>query len=88
MARKVKVEVMTPEELFYSGDVNSVTVRTISGSEGFLPGHEWCCKLLAENGSLKIREDGSKVKTADIKNGYIEVRDDIIVFCDQAEWNK
>lgn len=86
MAHKVKVEVMTPEELFYSGEVNSITVKTISGSEGFLPGHGWCCKLLADQGALKIREDGSKVKSAKIRNGYIEVRDSIIVFCDQAEW--
>lgn len=86
MAHKVKLEVMTPEELFYSGEVNSVTVQTISGSEGFLPGHEWCCKLLARHGSLKIREDGAKTKSAKISSGYIEVRDSIIVFCDQAEW--
>ncbi len=74
---------MTPEEVLYSGDVTSITVKTASGSEGFLPGHMWCCKLLAPEGTVRLR-DASGLKTGHLSGGYIEVRDDILVFCDKG----
>lgn len=83
---KVKLEVMTPEKLIYRGDVDSVTVKTCDGDEGFLAGHVWCCKLLAKDGAIRIREDAGKTKKAKLKGGCVYVRSDIIVFCDQAEW--
>lgn len=86
MAATVKLEIMTPGELFYSGDVQSVTVKTVSWSEGYLPGHQWCCKLLAASGNASVKDAAGQVKKAELKGGYIEVRDSIIVFSDEARW--
>lgn len=80
------MEVITPERLFYEGDVEMVIVRTLIGYEGFLANHSWACKLL-DTGVLKIRENGAKeFKIAAITGGFIDVKDRIIIFTDAAEW--
>ncbi len=68
----VKLEVLTPHSMFFSGEVDSLTVETMSGSEGYLYGHTWCRKLLKANSKIKIREKGKeKVKIADAINAGI-----------------
>ena len=80
------MEVITPERLFYEGEVEMVIVRTLIGYEGFLANHSWACKLL-DTGVLKIRENGAKeFKIAAITGGFIDVKDRIIIFTDAAEW--
>ena len=55
----IKLEVITPSKKFYSGDVELVIARTLSGEEGFMAGHAWACKLLDVD-ALWIREAGQK----------------------------
>ena len=86
MANGFSLEIVTPEKHFYTGDVEIVIVRTLSGEEGFMAGHTWACKLL-DTGCLWFRETGSKdFKAAAISNGFIDVRRDVLVFTDSAEW--
>ena len=86
MAKSFRLEVITPERLFYEGDVEMVIVRTLIGYEGFLANHSWACKLL-DTGVLKIKENGAKeFKIAAITGGFIDVKDRIIIFADAAEW--
>ena len=86
MAKSFRLEVITPERLFYEGDVEMVIVRTLLGYEGFLANHSWACKLL-DTGVLKIKETGAKeFKIAAITGGFIDVKDRIIIFTDAAEW--
>jgi F-type H+-transporting ATPase subunit epsilon len=86
MAKSFRLEVITPERLFYEGDVEMVIVRTLIGYEGFLANHSWACKLL-DTGVLKIKENGAKeFKIAAITGGFIDVKDRIIIFTDAAEW--
>ena len=86
MAKSFMLEILTPEKRFYSGEVEIVIVRTLSGEEGFLANHIWACKLLG-SGLLKFREPGTKEeKTAEISGGFIDVHGDIFVFTDSAEW--
>lgn len=87
MAKSVKLQVLTPSKMFYMGDIELVIVRTLSGDEGFMPNHMWSCKLLAI-GELWIQEAGAKdFKVAAISGGFIDVKDDIIIFTDSAEWS-
>ena len=81
------LEIVTPENAFYSGEVESVIVKTTEGYEGFLSGHSWCCKLLAEDGEVKLRPVGD-TENIEIRlaGGYIEVADKTIVYTDKAEW--
>ncbi len=86
MANSIKLEVITPERLFYEGEVEMVIVRTLEGDEGFMANHAWACKLLA-TGELWIQEKGSKdFRVAAIAGGYIDVQNMIVIFTDSAEW--
>lgn len=80
------LEVITPSKLFYKGEVELVIVRTLTGDEGFMPRHTWAVKLL-DAGELWFQEAGStEFKIAAIAGGYIDVKENIIIFTDAAEW--
>lgn len=86
MAKSVLLEVITPSKLFYKDKVEMVIVRTLTGEEGFMPGHTYACKLL-DVGVMLIKEEGSaEFKAAAISGGYIDVRDNFVVYTDTAEW--
>jgi F-type H+-transporting ATPase subunit epsilon len=86
MAKSVKLEIVTPERLFYKGEVEMVIVRTFFGDEGFMAGHSWACKLL-DIGEIWIKPQGQKdYRILAGAQGFIDVRDTIIIFLDKAEW--
>ncbi len=86
MAKSMLLEVITPSKLFYKGEVELVIVRTLTGDEGFMPDHTWAVKLLAA-GELWFQEAGKKdFKIAALAGGYVDVKDNIIIFTDAAEW--
>lgn len=85
-SKKFLLEIVTPEKFFYRGEVEIVIARTLSGEEGFMAGHTWACKLLG-TGELWFREaDAKEYKLAAISGGFIDVRGDILIFADSAEW--
>lgn len=87
--RTVLLEVVTPEEMFYSGEVEMLIVKTFDGEEGFMAKHVWCCKLLAEKGFLKLRPKGEKAfKTADIRGGFVDIKEHFVVYTDEAHWTE
>lgn len=86
MPKSVQLEVITPSKLFYKGDVELVIVRTLTGDEGFMANHTWAVKLLAP-GELWFQEAGAKdFKIAALAGGFIDVKDNIVIFTDAAEW--
>lgn len=86
MAKTFKLEVITPERLFYEGEVEMVIVRTTLGYEGFLANHAWACKLLG-TGIMRIKESGeSEFRYASITGGFIDVKGRVTIFTDAAEW--
>ncbi|MHC1721925.1 MAG: F0F1 ATP synthase subunit epsilon [Aminipila sp.] len=88
MAKSVSLEVITPSKLFYKDKVEMVIVRTLTGEEGFMPGHTWACKLL-DVGIMLIKEEGAtEFKAASIAGGYIDIRDNFVIYTDAAEWSE
>ena len=86
MPKSMLLEVVTPSKLFYKGEVELVIVRTLTGDEGFMAGHTWAVKLL-DAGELWFQEAGAKdFRIAALAGGYIDVKDNIIIFTDAAEW--
>ena len=86
MPKSMQLEVITPSKLFYKGDVELVIARTLNGDEGFMAGHTWAVKLL-DAGELWFQEAGSKdFKIAALAGGFIDVKDNIVIFTDAAEW--
>jgi F-type H+-transporting ATPase subunit epsilon len=87
MAKSIKTKVITPEKVFFEGEVEIVSVYTLSGSEGFMANHAWATKLL-DIGEMGILELGSKErKIAAIAGGFIDVKDEILIYTDTAEWS-
>jgi F-type H+-transporting ATPase subunit epsilon len=81
-----KLQIVTPERLFYEGEAELVIVRANSGYEGFMAGHSWACKLL-DVGEIWIQEAGKNdFKIAAGAQGFIDVKDEVTVFIDAAEW--
>jgi F-type H+-transporting ATPase subunit epsilon len=86
MARSFKLEIVTPERVFYKGDVELVILRTTDGDEGFMANHSWACKLL-DIGEIWIQEAGKDdFKIAAGAQGFVDVKGEVIVFVDAAEW--
>lgn len=87
--KTVHLEIMTPQKLLYSGEIESLIVPAFDGEEGFLPGHVWCNTLLADKGQIKFREPGSSgaYRIADIHRGFVEIKDTFLVFTEAASWH-
>lgn len=88
MSATVELEIVTPSELFYDGEIESLVCTTTDGEEGFLPGRLWCCKVLGEKGKVRLREKDGSVRTAAIKGGYVEIRDKFVLFTEDASWTE
>ena len=86
MPKSVLLDIITPEKLFYRGEIELVIARTLTGDEGFMAGHIWACKLL-DTGELWIQEAGRKdFKIAAVSGGFIDIKDKFTIFTDYAEW--
>ena len=84
MADKIKIEIVTPDAMVVSDEVDEITVTGAAGEFGVLPGH---CHMLS---SLKIGEVNYKnenvVKYIALGSGYAEVGPDkITILAETAE---
>lgn len=72
MANKIRLDIVTPERIVYSEDVNMVIARATDGDVGILPGHAplvagldvWPLRVLNDEGERQISVCG----------GFIEVK--------------
>ena len=79
------VEVVSPEEVLYSGEGEMVVCRTADGDIAFLPGH---APFIGALGVAKVRVilPGSGEQTIAVHGGFVEVgHDKVIVLSDVAE---
>lgn len=71
MADTIKLEIVTPDAVVYSDDVDMVTLPGIEGRLGVLPHHVRLMTQLAP-GELTVRKDG-KIEFLAVGEGLIEV---------------
>ena len=71
---KLKLDIITPEKIVFSEEVDSITVPTIGGEITVLPHHE---DLIAQlgTGELRIRKNGKESPYA-LYGGILEVAGD------------
>jgi F-type H+-transporting ATPase subunit epsilon len=80
----MRLEVVTPDRMEFSGDVESVIAPTVSGYIGILPGHIPLIARLAV-GVLTVRTGASRLTLA-VSEGYMEVSPrKVIVLAEAAE---
>lgn len=87
MAEKtMRLEVITPERLFYQGDVLMVELATTEGEIGVYPEHIPMTMIVAP-GVLTITEaDGTK-KEAALMKGFLEItKETMTILAEVAEW--
>lgn len=82
----LRVEVVSPEQVLYSGEGSMVIARTVGGGEvGFQPGHTPFLGALDIASLRVLRDDGSEEAIA-VHGGFVEVSNDrVTVLSDAAE---
>ena len=85
-AGTMRVEVVSPERVLYSGEATQVITRTIGGGEiAFLPGHAAFLGALTEN-HTRIYLVGGTVQDLAVHLGFVEVGPDhVTILSDTAE---
>jgi F-type H+-transporting ATPase subunit epsilon len=73
MAEAMRVEVVSPEKVLYSGEANMVITRTSGGGEiAFQAGHAAFLGVLVENHTRVFQTDGEMIDLA-VHRGFVEV---------------
>ena len=82
----LRVDVVSPERVLFTGEATQVITRTIDGGEvAFLPGHAAFLGALAENHTRVYLADGS-IKNLAVHLGFVEVgADHVTILSDAAE---
>lgn len=86
MARTLLCEIVTPERIVYSNEVQMVVAMTTTGEIGILPLHAPLVSTLAP-GEIRLKhgESASDWETFSVSGGYIQVHEDkVIVLADAA----
>ena len=85
MAATMRVEVVSPEKVLFSGEATQVITRTLSGEVAFLAGHAPFLGALAENHTRIYLADGS-IQDVAVHRGFVEVSHDTVsILSDTAE---
>ena len=81
----LKVEVVSPERVLFSGQARQVITRTLDGEIAFLPGHATFLGALVENHTRIYLSDGKVVDVA-VHGGFVDVAPDhVTILSDSAE---
>jgi F-type H+-transporting ATPase subunit epsilon len=81
----VRVEVVSPEDVLFSGDATQVITRTSEGEVAFLSNHAPFLGLLVDN-QTRIFTEGGDIVSVDVHGGFVEVSNDkVSILCDAAE---
>ena len=86
MADPLHVDVVSPENVLFSGEANMVITRTVEGGEiAFQAGHASFLGALVENHTRVFLTDGS-IQDIAVHRGFVEVSDDkVSILSDLAE---
>jgi F-type H+-transporting ATPase subunit epsilon len=81
----ISLSIISPEKVFFNGDVDWVNVNVLRGKEEILPNHiPFASGILPS--VLKIKQNG-EIKEAAITGGFLEFSDNkAVLIVDSAEW--
>ena len=82
----LRVELVSPERVLFSGEATQVITRTLQGGEvAFLPGHAAFLGALTENHTRIYLADG-RIQNVAVHLGFVEVgADHVTILSDAAE---
>lgn len=80
------LEVISPERIFYDGDVEMVELTTIEGDIGVYANHIPLTTIVAP-GIMTITESGGQTKEAAVLEGFMEItQDKVTILAQSCEW--
>lgn len=83
--QKFQLRVITPDRVFYEGEVEMVELNTTEGEIGVLPGHI-PLTVIVKPGVLIIKEAEGQ-KEAALHSGFVEILPDrITILAEVVEW--
>lgn len=79
------LQIISPERIFYEGEVEMVELRTSEGDIGILKGHIPLTAIIAP-GIMKIKT-GTEEKEAALHDGFLEIlKDKVTILAESCEW--
>lgn len=85
MADMFKLQIVTPDKIFFTGEASMVELTTTEGNIGVYANHIPLTAIVAP-GVLKIHE-GSEVKKAALHAGFIEILpEEVTIMAEVVEW--
>ena len=85
MPAKYTLDIITPERIFFHGEVESVIIPTPDGYMSIQKMHETMVSAI-KVGNMRLKVDG-KWKECTTTDGFVEVRpDETIIFSQAVEW--
>ena len=84
-AKKLRLRIVTPEQVMTDGDADMVIMRCTTGDMGILPGHEACSAAL-DDGTLRVLDGGGERRVA-VHGGVATIQNDVLtILTNAAEW--
>ncbi len=77
------VELVAADRKVWEGDAKQVSVRTVEGEMGILPGHTPLLGILV-SGDVRIQSMAGQVHTATIDSGFLSVDHDRVTIVAEA----
>lgn len=85
MSQLFKLEVLTPERMFFSDTIESLIITTQTGQMGILANSTPMATAIVP-GFIRVKKDGVW-REASIADGFMEVKpDEVVVLCQLAMW--
>lgn len=84
--KKFRLEIIAPDRIFYSGEVDMVEYNTSEGEVGIYANHIPMTQIIAP-GELIITESESSQKHAALHTGFVEIEGDkVTILTEAVEW--
>ncbi len=84
---KFNLEIISPNRVFYAGDVLALSVRTTEGDMGIMHDHQPMVVPIS-SGPLNLKFDEKSSRLAALFGGFCQVslEGDVTIICEHAEW--
>ena len=84
--KKFQLEVISPERVFYSGDVEMLELTTTEGEIGIYADHIPLTTIIAP-GIMTITEANDQLKEAAVLEGFMEItQEKVTILAQSCEW--